>query len=82
MRQGESGKRGSWERPGTWTLARVDKPLPATEREHLGAVAAGERMLEESSRLKRGKVSCICMLVRASGMQLECQSCKTNSPFG
>lgn len=43
MRQGESGKRGSWERPAPWTLARVDKPLPATEREHLGAVVAGRK---------------------------------------
>lgn len=40
MRQGKSEKRVSSEGLGSWTLARVDKPLPATEREHLGVVEA------------------------------------------
>lgn len=36
MRQGKSEKR-KLDNPGTWTLARMDKPRPATEREHLEA---------------------------------------------
>ena len=48
----------------------------------MGVVVAGEGMLQKSSRLKRRKGSCVCMLVRASEMQLESQSCKTNLPFG